>query len=124
MTRMWIVKPKCLCKNHLLGEHKELHQAVGSILAGKSLKGHIAKGQLEIHNIKSRHKKLAEEMLKRGYKHNSPLKNFKAVKHGKINKKENYIELSRRCKTCRELINANKTNIRKTMCHHTLKCVV
>ena len=24
MTRMWLVNPKYLCRNHLLGEHKEL----------------------------------------------------------------------------------------------------
>ena len=51
MTRMWMIAPRKMCRNHLLGEHKELHQAVGSILKNKSLKGHLEKGQIEIHNI-------------------------------------------------------------------------
>jgi hypothetical protein len=101
---MWMINPRKMCRQHLLGEHKELHQAVGSILKNKSLKGHLEKGQIEIHNIKSRHARLAKEMLRRNYKHKSPLAKFKQIKLGKVNKKENYKELSRRCKNCRKLI--------------------
>jgi hypothetical protein len=100
MTRMWNVNPKKMCRQHLLGEHKELHQAVGSLRKGRSLKGHIEKGQLEIHNIRSRHTQLVQEMKVRGYKHNSPLKSFKSQKEGKINIKANEKELARRCKNC------------------------
>jgi len=102
MTRMWNLPPKKLCRNHLLGEHKELHQAVGSINAGKSLKGHIERGQIEIHNIVKRHDALVKEMLKRGYKHESPLPKFKAFKAGKINLKFNEADLIKRCKECRK----------------------
>ena len=105
MTRMWLVDTKCLCRNHLLGEHKELHQAVGSILNNRSLAGHIERGQLEIHNIQKRHAELVKEMKLRGYNHQSPLKKFKSFKAGKINIIENYKELERRCKNCKELIN-------------------
>ncbi len=108
MTRMWMIKPECLCRNHLLGEHKELHQLIGSILANKSIKGHLEKGQVEVHNIKSRHEELVKEMKKRGYNHKSPLKKFKAFNAGKINIIENYNELERRCEKCRELIKTKK----------------
>lgn len=101
MTRMWLVNPKKLCRQHLLGEHKELHQLVGSLRKGKSVKGHIEKGQVEIHRIKQRHKELVKEMLSRGYKHNSKLKSFKVFKAGKINILENERELERRCKNCK-----------------------
>jgi len=104
MTRMWMIAPRKMCRNHLLGEHKELHQAVGSILKNKSLKGHLEKGQIEIHNIVSRHKELVKEMKYRGYKHKSKLKKFKSIKAGKINIKANYNELAKRCKECRKLI--------------------
>ena len=62
MTRMWMISPSKMCRQHLLGEHKELHQLIGSLNKGKSVKGHINKGQVEIHNIKSRHKELVKEM--------------------------------------------------------------
>ncbi len=100
MTRMWLVSPKKLCRQHLLGEHKELHQLVGSILKNKSIKGHIEKGQIEVHSIKKRHIELVKELLRRGYKHQSPLKTFKSFKAGKINILENERELERRCKNC------------------------
>ena len=100
MTRMWLVNPKRLCRQHLLGEHKELHQLVGSIIKGKSIQGHIDKGQVEIPKIKTRHKELVKEMFARGYKHQSKLKPFKVFKAGKINILENEYELERRCKNC------------------------
>jgi hypothetical protein len=103
MTRMWMVNPKKLCRNHLLGEHKELHQLIGSLNKGKSVQGHIDKGQVEIHKIKKRHTELVEEMKKRGYCHFSPLADFKYSKAGKINILENEKELIRRCKECRKL---------------------
>lgn len=103
MTRMWMVNPKKLCRNHLLGEHKELHQLIGSLNKGKRVKGHIEKGQVEIHNIKKRHDQLVKEMLNRGYKHLSPLQKFKDYKAGKINISENEKELVKRCKECRKL---------------------
>jgi len=104
MTRMWMINPKIMCRNHLLGEHKELHQAIGSLVKNRSLRGHIEKGQIEIHSIKSRHKELVKEMQSRGYNHKSPLKKFKSSSAGKIDKKENLKELARRCKNCRKLI--------------------
>jgi hypothetical protein len=98
---MWNVNTKKMCRQHLLGEHKELHQAVGSLRKGRSLEGHIKKGQLEIHNIRARHVQLVQEMKARGYKHNSPLKSFDSKKSGKINKKANERELAKRCKNCK-----------------------
>lgn len=97
---MWLVNPRKLCREHLLGEHKELHQLVGSLLKGKSVKGYIEKGQVEIHSIEKRHKELVKEMIARGYKHKSPIKKFKSFRAGKINILENERELERRCKNC------------------------
>ena len=100
MTRMWCVNSRKLCRQHLLGEHKELHQLVGSLRKGKSIKGHIEKGQVEVHSIKKRHLELVKEMKRRGYKHQSELKKFKEVRMGMINRKENERELRRKCKEC------------------------
>jgi hypothetical protein len=97
---MWLVNPKKLCRQHLLGEHKELHQLVGSLRKGRSIQGHLDKGQVEVHKIRERHKELVLEMQARGYKHLSPLKPFKSFKAGKINILKNEADLERRCKNC------------------------
>ncbi len=109
-----MTNPKYLCRNHLLGEHKELHQAVGSLLHNKSLRGHIDRGQVEVHNIKKRHEQLVKEMKRRGYNHQSPLKEFKEFKAGKINIIENYKELERRCKECKKLLEAKSKPTKQT----------
>lgn len=74
--RIWDITPKKLCRNHLLGEHRELH-AIWSVLT-KNKKGYSRhpetlrwKGKLAA--LYLRHKILAEEMRKRGYCHNSKL---------------------------------------------------
>ena len=95
-----MVDPKKLCRQHLLGEHKELHQLVGSLRKGKSIQGHLDRGQVEVHSIDTRHTELVNEMIARGYKHRSPLKTYKKFKAGKVNVLENERELERRCKNC------------------------
>ncbi len=74
--RIWDIEPKYLCKNHLSGEHKELH-AIWNILT-KNKKGYSKhpetlrwKGKLKA--LYRRHEKLITEFQKRGYKHNSLL---------------------------------------------------
>lgn len=74
--RIWDVPPEKLCRNHLLGEHAELH-AVWSILTqGKSgYANHPEtlrwKGKLKA--LYTRHERLAADMANRGYMHKSPL---------------------------------------------------
>lgn len=102
---MWNLPPEKMCNQHLLGEHKELHQAVGSLNKGRSLRGHIEKGQIEVHNIKKRHDALIKEMLNRGFKHKSPLPDFKNFRAGKIDKKFNKKDLMSRCEKCRQRFN-------------------
>ena len=74
--RIWDVPPNELCRNHLLGEHRELH-AVWSILT-KGKQGYAKhpetlrwRGKLKA--LFKRHEKLVREMLHRGYRHKSPL---------------------------------------------------
>jgi hypothetical protein len=43
-------------------------------------------------------------MKKRGFIHKSPLPKYKMKKLGKINAKQNLIELNKRCKACRKRI--------------------
>jgi len=102
--RMWKVPPKYLCRQHLLGEHAEMHMYASAIRLKRSIRGHIEKGQVETHNIKSRHDALAKEMLKRGYKHNSPLNFQTKRREGKVSSKESTRALKKRCRECRARI--------------------
>jgi len=100
--RMWMVDPKILCRQHLLGEHNELHMFAGSIAKGISMKGYIEKGLVEISSIKSRHQELALEMERRGYKHQSSLKEFTSYHAGKVSPAKSMTDLICRCQICKE----------------------
>lgn len=71
--RMWMVDPAIMCRKHLLGEHVELHMFVGSFKKGISIDGYINNNLLELKEVNNRHDTLADEMVRRGYNHKSPL---------------------------------------------------
>lgn len=99
--RMWNVPTQLLCNQHLLGEHVEMHMFAGALRAGRSVKGHVDKGQVEVHNIEKRHEELAQEMQRRGFHHASPLHYGPAEVLGQVSVTENLQELQRRCSNCR-----------------------
>jgi hypothetical protein len=70
---MWMVNPNSLCKKHLLGEHGELHKFLHNWLKQHSISGRVAINSIEPLAYKARHDSLAEEMLRRGYNHKSPI---------------------------------------------------
>jgi len=109
--RMWNVKPEKLCRQHLLGEHNEVHAFIGCIKKGTSLKGYIEKGLVEVHNIKKRHDELVQEMIKRGFNHKTPIDEINLPVVGYVNSEQNINELHRRCEKCRERIE-NKKDIK------------
>ena len=74
--RIWDISPRILCKNHLLGEHRELH-AIWTVLT-ENKKGYSKhpetlrwKGKLAA--LFLRHEELVKEMRSRGYNHYSNL---------------------------------------------------
>ena len=74
--RIWDISPKRLCRNHLLGEHRELHAIWSVIVNGKKGYAHHPetlrwKGKLKA--LYRRHDALVVEMSSRGYQHRSPL---------------------------------------------------
>ena len=93
--RMWNVDPKYMCRQHLLGEHVEMHMFVGIIIKGTSLEGYIRGGLVEVHNIRKRHDELVAEMEKRGFKHHSPIPDNYRLKliAGKVDAKRNAVDL-------------------------------
>lgn len=100
--RMWMVDPTKMCRKHLLGEHVEIHMAVGSLRNGKSLQGYLDRGLLEPQHFYRRHTALVKEMKRRGYKHKSPLR-VTGLKppHGRVNVPHSLKELRARCPECR-----------------------
>ncbi|MEO6119099.1 MAG: pyrimidine dimer DNA glycosylase/endonuclease V [Terriglobales bacterium] len=99
--RMWMVDPRKMCDQHLLGEHVELHMLVGTLIRKRSVAGFVANKLIEVHNVRLRHAELVVEMTRRGMKHQSPLPSFRAVKLGKVSVRANLLELARRCENCR-----------------------
>ena len=74
--RIWDIPPDKLCRNHLLGEHNELHAMWNILTQGK--KGYANhpetkrwKGKLKA--LFRVHEKIVKEMIARGYRHQSPL---------------------------------------------------
>ena len=101
--RMWNVDTKLLCRQHLLGEHNEVHAFVGTINKGISIKGYINNGLVDVYGIRFRHLQLEREMIRRGYKHNSPLPKFDAKQFsypGIVDVEANLVELKKRCQHC------------------------
>ena len=106
MTRIWGVDPAALCKDHLLGEHKEMHQEVGTLRNhphGQAIvEGHAEKGQVDTALLQERHDALADEMERRGYTHDSPMDYEDTAGLGEIDVDANRRELAERCAECAE----------------------
>jgi hypothetical protein len=74
--RIWDISPEKLCRKHFLGQHRELHAIWSILVSGKS--GYSRhpetlrwKGRLKALYLK--HLQIEQEMIRRGYKHHSPL---------------------------------------------------
>jgi hypothetical protein len=80
--RIWDLAPERLCRQHLLGEHRELH-ALWVILT-KDKKGfarhpETARWRGKLKALYQRHELLVAEMARRGYRHQTPLPAEEAV---------------------------------------------
>lgn len=102
--RMWNVEPKIMCRQHLLGEHLEMHMFAGTLRKGKPIDGWAKRGQCISTQIKQRHDELMEEMVRRGYNHKSPMDvNPTDIEVGWVDPAANLVELANRCTACAEL---------------------
>jgi pyrimidine dimer DNA glycosylase len=74
--RIWDVDPALLCRQHLLGEHRELH-ALWTILTAdrRGYRRHpeTLRWEGRLAALARRHELLVAEMERRGYMHHSPL---------------------------------------------------
>jgi len=100
-----------------MGSHVELHMLLGSMEKCKNISGfmmNIIDGKisplLEPFSLYEYHEQIKEEMLRRGYNHNSEinkvtvqrvLKNYRQYELMKVNRSHSVEELMKRCPECR-----------------------
>lgn len=109
--RMWMTDPAKMCRQHLLGEHVELHMFVGAMDKGTSMRGYADRGMIEMESIYQRHEDLVAEMERRGYKHDSPMDQqeiedlirWNPYRWAAVNQMAARAELCRRCPACASL---------------------
>ena len=76
--RIWDVPPARLCRQHLLGEHRELHGLWNILVVHDGMGGYSKHPETQRWVGKTlalfeRHQQLVAEMERRGYRHQSPL---------------------------------------------------
>lgn len=74
--RIWDLPPVGLCRQHLLGEHRELHGLWNILtrdLAGYRRHPETRRWKGKLAALYRRHEALVAEMERRGYRHRSPL---------------------------------------------------
>lgn len=102
--RMWMINPKTMCRQHLLGEHVELHMIIGCWKKMKSLEGY--RDLIELHSVPQRHLFISEEMKRRGYNHHSPITVNLITKLpvlGYVDRKKSREALHERCPVCKRM---------------------
>ena len=106
--RMWMVNPKIMCKQHLIGEYRELFTFMGAVREKKSISGYIKNNLLEPLSVKNRYEVLKSEMINRNYK---PKKEFivqdmnyisKKELNNKVNVHKSLNDLLNRCPECKK----------------------
>jgi hypothetical protein len=80
--RIWDLPPELLCRQHLLGEHRELHGLWQILTQGKQGYARHPETQRWRGKLKAlyrRHEALVAEMARRGYRHATPLAESEAT---------------------------------------------
>jgi len=120
--RMWMIDPKLLCTQHLLGEHGEIHKHRHNFVKHHNIRGRISPTvQIEPESMKYRHDELAEEMLRRGMNHKSPYEQPdlsylpNELRYAKVGIEVSKRDLCNRCEACAErFLSAEKLNQERT----------
>lgn len=80
--RVWDVEPALLCRQHLLGEHRELHGLWNILVLGHrgySMHPETRRWEGKLAALFDRHEQLVAAMRQRGYNHASPLDHGLAI---------------------------------------------
>lgn len=108
---MWCLDSSLLCRAHLIAEHGEIH-SVATVLKNRTRKGLGWICNLLLHDylggdLKVRHDELVHEMLKRGYKHLTPMPD-RMIFGGKVDVRRSKRDLMARCEACKRNFNGSK----------------
>ena len=107
--RQWFGIPKrCLCRQHLLGEHVEQHMAASHLLKGRRLGRLQEQGWIDPGRIREQHDACVAEMLNRGYRHQSPLAWEDPAPLNNQDAARHFRELTERCPECRQRLDNRK----------------
>ena len=74
--RIWDLEPEKLCRQHLLGEHRELHGLWVILTDGRrgfSNHPETRRWRGKLKALFMRHERLVAEMVRRGFRHATPL---------------------------------------------------
>lgn len=100
--RIWDIPPDKLCRNHLLGEHNELHAIWNILTQGKKGYSNHPETKRWVGKLKALfrvHEEIVREMIARGYNHNSPLDKTlakgKSIQTSHVDSIERQIEILR-----------------------------
>lgn len=107
-----MVDPKLMCNQHLIGEHGEMHKFLPSFRKGYKVDGRFDPVvQIQFHGYVARHDRLAQEMIRRGMNHKSPLKDvpdFKKTYPQHFDKTvdiwKSVADLQLRCEKCKKML--------------------
>lgn len=107
---MWNVPTHLMCRQHLLGEHVEIHMFIGVIKRDLSVEGYLRNGLLDPSMLYLRHDEIVHEMDIRGYNHQSPLELILIPRdllraEVFVDVDKNLADLYKRCESCRGLQN-------------------
>ena len=108
------VDPRGSCQVHLLQRHYESHRAYGSVCKAldpdhprrvqhyRSLEGLVRGGVLDVDLIKQTHDEVAEEMVRRGMNHKSPMAEITGWtgSHGRVNPWRERRTIWNQCEAC------------------------
>jgi hypothetical protein len=109
--RMWLCDPKILCQKHLCGEHVEMHMFLGTLKKQRKIDGFLNNNLFQPRLLFQRHEDLKEEMIRRGYNHNSCMEECDCAcvedlpdekKYWEVNRESALTDLLERCPQCRE----------------------
>ena len=106
MRQWYNIDPARLCRKHLLGQHVEMHMAAGHLKRGRRLGKLYDEGWIDPGRIREYHDKSAGEMLRRGYRHDSPLDWIDGKPCGNQDAARHMAELTGRCRECKRRIEA------------------
>lgn len=106
--RMWMIDPKKMCNQHILGEHSEIHKHRHNFVKKHKMEGRLKyPAQIDPALMEFRHNQLVKEMGSRGMSHKSPYTQ-PDISHLPVvymDIEYNIDDLANRCEKCRILLN-------------------